>query len=76
MVRVEIIDNGSGIPTQLKDKIFEPYVSTKKDGTGLGLAIVNQIISDHGGYVRVVDAKPHGTTMIIELPIENYILPG
>lgn len=76
MVRVEIIDNGLGIPKQLKDKVFEPYVSTKKDGTGLGLAIVNQIIADHGGYVRVSDTKPHGTTMVIELPIENYILPG
>ncbi|MFW7377941.1 MAG: ATP-binding protein [Oligoflexus sp.] len=70
VVQVEVSDNGCGIPDKVKDKVLEPYYSTKKDGTGLGLAIVNQIVSDHGGYLRIVDHHPVGTTMIIELPLQ------
>ncbi|MFC1890350.1 PAS domain-containing sensor histidine kinase [Thermodesulfobacteriota bacterium] len=68
--RVEILDNGHGIPTELKHRLFEPYFSTKKSGTGLGLTIVKTIITDHHGYIRVLDNKPSGTRFIIELPIQ------
>jgi two-component system nitrogen regulation sensor histidine kinase NtrY len=68
-VRIEVSDNGAGIPPALKDRVLEPYFSTKKDGTGLGLAIVNQIISEHGGYVRILDNIPKGTKIVIELPL-------
>ena len=68
-VRVEIIDNGSGVPDKLKSRVLEPYFSTKKEGTGLGLAIVNQIVSDHGGYLRIADNHPQGANFIIELPL-------
>jgi two-component system nitrogen regulation sensor histidine kinase NtrY len=68
-VRVEVIDNGCGIPANLRDRVLEPYYSTKDGGTGLGLAIVNQIISDHGGYLRVAGNEPRGTKMVIELPM-------
>ena len=68
MMRVELADDGPGIPTEDKEKLFLPYFSTKKRGTGLGLAIVNRIISDHHGYIRVEDNKPRGTRFIIELP--------
>ena len=67
-VLVEIADNGCGIPEHLKQRVLEPYFSTKKEGTGLGLAIVNQIVSDHGGYLRIADNQPIGTVIIIELP--------
>ncbi|NRA43375.1 MAG: HAMP domain-containing protein [Oligoflexales bacterium] len=70
-VRVEIADNGCGIPKELHDRVLEPYFSTKDEGTGLGLAIVNQIISDHGGYLRIVANKPFGTMIIIELPVRK-----
>jgi two-component system nitrogen regulation sensor histidine kinase NtrY len=76
MVRLEIADNGCGIPEKLKDKVMEPYFSTKKDGTGLGLAIVNQIVSDHGGYLRIMDHSPVGTMMMIELPLESNRRPA
>jgi two-component system nitrogen regulation sensor histidine kinase NtrY len=69
MVRLEVSDNGRGIPEEDKEKLFEPYYSTKKSGTGLGLTIVNAIIADHNGYIRVRDNKPRGTTFLIELPI-------
>jgi two-component system nitrogen regulation sensor histidine kinase NtrY len=69
MVRLEVSDNGHGIPDEDKGKLFEPYYSTKKSGTGLGLTIVNTIIADHNGYIRVRDNHPRGTTFLIELPV-------
>ena len=68
-VRVEILDNGCGIPPHLRDRVLEPYYSTKDGGTGLGLAIVNQIIADHGGYLRRLGNEPRGTRVVIELPM-------
>jgi two-component system nitrogen regulation sensor histidine kinase NtrY len=69
MVRLEISDDGCGIPDEEKGKLFEPYYSTKKSGTGLGLTIVNAIIADHNGYIRIRDHLPKGTTFLIELPV-------
>ena len=69
LIKIEVIDNGTGIREDDKDKLFFPYFSTKKEGTGLGLAIVNSIISKHMGYIRVQDNKPKGTQFIIELPL-------
>lgn len=69
MVRLEVSDNGFGIPEEDKGRLFEPYYSTKKSGTGLGLTIVNAIIADHNGYIRVRDNQPRGTTFLIELPV-------
>jgi two-component system nitrogen regulation sensor histidine kinase NtrY len=69
MVRLEVSDNGCGIPDEDKGRLFEPYYSTKKSGTGLGLTIVNAIVSDHNGYIRVRDNEPKGTTFLIELSV-------
>jgi two-component system nitrogen regulation sensor histidine kinase NtrY len=69
MVRVEVSDNGCGIPDEDKQRLFEPYYSTKKSGTGLGLTIVNAIVADHYGHIRVRDNEPKGTTFLIELPV-------
>jgi two-component system nitrogen regulation sensor histidine kinase NtrY len=69
LVRVEVRDTGRGIQPEDRERIFEPYYSTKSRGTGLGLAIVRRIITDHYGYIRVAPNSPHGTKMIIELPI-------
>jgi two-component system nitrogen regulation sensor histidine kinase NtrY len=71
MVRVEVADQGKGIPPESKSRLFEPYFSTKDQGTGLGLAIVNTIITDHNGFVRVQDNQPRGTKFIIELPVRG-----
>jgi two-component system, NtrC family, nitrogen regulation sensor histidine kinase NtrY len=69
IVRLEVSDNGHGIPDEDKGKLFEPYYSTKKTGTGLGLTIVNTIVADHNGYIRVRDNPPQGTTFLIEFPV-------
>lgn len=68
-VRIVVADHGCGIPDAIKDRVLEPYYSTRESGTGLGLAIVSQIVSDHGGYVRIQDTEPRGTTIVIELPL-------
>jgi len=65
---VEVIDDGCGIPEEMLPRIFDPYVTTKKEGTGLGLAIVQQIISDHGGFIRLENIDK-GTKFTIELPV-------
>ncbi|HHO74807.1 MAG TPA: HAMP domain-containing protein [Deltaproteobacteria bacterium] len=68
---LDIADTGDGIPSKVKERLFEPYFSTKKSGTGLGLVIVNRIISDHNGFIRVRDNKPFGTVFSIELPVKE-----
>jgi len=58
-------DDGPGIPEEIMDKLFNPYVSTKEEGWGLGLSIVKKIIEDHGGRIYTVDKN----TFVIELPL-------
>jgi two-component system, NtrC family, nitrogen regulation sensor histidine kinase NtrY len=70
-VRIEVADNGKGIPPEHKTRVFEPDFSTKKHGTGLGLAIVSSIISEHEGSIRVQDNLPRGTRFSIELPVRT-----
>lgn len=70
-VFLKVYDNGPGITKENKQKLFEPYFSTKKTGTGLGLAIVSTIVADHNGYIRVQDNEPQGSVFIIELPLLN-----
>ena len=70
-VQLEIADNGCGIDAEARERIFEPYYSTKKDGTGLGLAIVSTIVTDHRGYIRVRPNEPKGTKFVIEFPVRD-----
>ena len=67
-VRIEIADHGPGVPLDVRDKIFEPYFTTKELGTGLGLAIVQQTVSAHGGSVTVSETDGGGANFIITLP--------
>jgi len=71
MARVDVADNGCGIPPGYQVKMFEPYFSTKRSGTGLGLAIVNSIMADHYGQVSVADNHPQGTIVTFELPVPD-----
>jgi two-component system nitrogen regulation sensor histidine kinase NtrY len=68
---VAVADDGAGVPSSYKRKVFEPYFSTKKFGTGLGLAIVSSIISDHHGQVSVADNNPTGTIVSFQLPVSE-----
>ena len=68
-VRIVVADDGPGIPPDDRERLFVPYFSTKATGMGLGLPIVHQIVSDHGGSIRVEDNLPHGSRFVIELPV-------
>ncbi len=68
-ILLEVADTGHGIALTDRDRLFQPYFSTRKRGTGLGLAIVSHIVSDHSGRIRVEDNSPRGTRFIIELPV-------
>ena len=70
-IDIEIADNGTGIPQDLQDSLFEPYVSSKAKGTGLGLAIVKRIIEELGGSVWAENRKTNGSKFIVRLPIES-----
>ncbi len=62
-------DDGPGIAKELRERIFEPYFTTKEDGTGLGLAIVKKIVVEHGGTISISDAPgPGGARIAIRLP--------
>ncbi len=70
-VRVRIRDNGPGVEPSIQGRLFEPYVTTKRDGTGLGLAIVQTIVHEHGGEVRLAADEPSGATFEVVLPVDG-----
>lgn len=70
---IRITDNGCGIPESIREKILQPFFTTKKgtDGTGLGLSITHDIILAHGGHLDIESVVDEGTTFIITLPITH-----
>lgn len=66
-IRFAVTDGGTGVPAEVGARVFEPFVTTKRDGVGLGLALTKRIVEDHGGAIGY-DAAPGGTTFWIELP--------
>ncbi len=64
---VTIVDHGAGIPDDLRQRVFEPYFTTKSDGTGLGLALVRQTIEAHNGSITVAETPGGGATFSIVL---------
>jgi signal transduction histidine kinase len=67
-VEVEVEDDGPGIPPEVRERMFDPFVSTKEGGTGLGLALTHQIVRDHGGEIRVGAREPRGARFVVTLP--------
>jgi two-component system, NtrC family, nitrogen regulation sensor histidine kinase GlnL len=72
VTKIEIIDNGPGIPVELQETIFYPMVSGRADGTGLGLAITQNIISQHQGLIEC-ESHPGHTAFSIFLPLEQGV---
>ncbi len=67
-VDLVVADTGPGIPPEHRNRVFDPYFSTRKRGTGLGLAIVSRIVAEHQGRIRLQAQPPRGARFVIELP--------
>lgn len=69
-VRLIIEDSGEGIPTEIKQKVFQPFFTTKKmsEGTGIGLTVVKRLTEEHGGTIRVKTEIGKGTMFIVDFP--------
>jgi two-component system nitrogen regulation sensor histidine kinase NtrY len=70
MVAVSVSDNGSGIPADLADRIFDPYFSTREEGTGLGLAIAQRIVEEHGGRLDCSQSRLGGAMFTLQIPVD------
>jgi two-component system nitrogen regulation sensor histidine kinase NtrY len=76
-VAFEVEDNGIGLPAKDRDRLTEPYVTTREKGTGLGLAIVKRILEDHGGELELTDAREgSGALAILRLPPSARLKPA
>jgi PAS domain S-box-containing protein len=74
-VRIAIADEGNGIPEEIRERIFDPFFSTKDTGSGLGLASAYSIVTRHGGHIGVESTAGKGTVCTILLPATDKVLP-
>jgi signal transduction histidine kinase len=70
-VSVRIADDGPGIPAEVRDRMFDPFFTTRPGGTGLGLAVVHRAVESHAGFVFVDSEEGSGTRMTVLLPREH-----
>ncbi|HVN48821.1 MAG TPA: ATP-binding protein [Bacteroidota bacterium] len=71
-VRIDFTDSGTGMPEEVKNRIFEPFMTYgKKHGTGLGMSIVKKVIDDHNGKIEIESEMGKGTTITIKLPVKK-----
>ena len=64
-------DDGAGLPARVRERLFEPFVTTKAGGTGLGLPLVLRAAQEHGGSVTASDLAPRGTEFTFVLPAQQ-----
>lgn len=72
-ITMTIADEGLGMTPEVLERAFEPFHTTKTKGTGLGLCISKQIVDAHGGNIRVTSAPRKGTTVVVELPVDDRL---
>jgi two-component system, NtrC family, sensor histidine kinase HydH len=75
-VEVRLKDSGPGVSPEMREQIFNPFVTTKKTGVGLGLSIVSKIVDEHHGNIRLEKADGGGAGFVIFFPIEEEIRQG
>jgi len=68
---IRVSDNGPGIDESIRDKVFQPFFTTKEEGTGLGMSIAARIVEDHGGSIDIESNQEGGATFIIALPVKE-----
>jgi signal transduction histidine kinase len=67
-LQIAVRDNGPGLSVEQRQKIFQPFYTTKRQGTGLGMAIAKRIVEAHGGMIAVGDGSHPGAELLITLP--------
>jgi signal transduction histidine kinase len=67
---IRVLDRGAGIPTEIRAKIFEPFISGRSGGSGLGLAVCDGIVRSHGGSIEARDRDGGGTEFVLNLPAD------
>jgi two-component system sensor histidine kinase HydH len=71
LLRIAVLDNGSGVAIADRERIFEPFVTGRPDGSGLGLAVATEVATAHGGRAYVADTDS-GACFVIEIPWHTY----
>jgi two-component system sensor histidine kinase HydH len=74
-VELRLADTGPGVPEELREEIFNPFVTTKKTGVGLGLSIVSKIVDGHHGSIHVENASGGGAVFTLFFPLEESVAP-
>ncbi|GBE15167.1 MAG TPA: HAMP domain-containing protein [Proteobacteria bacterium] len=74
ILEISVADTGVGVRENLRNRIFEPYFSTREDGSGLGLAITQRIVEEHGGTITHMENHPSGSVFSVRIPVD--IDPG
>jgi signal transduction histidine kinase len=70
-IHIEVSDNGPGVAPEDRDRIFNPFVTTRETGTGLGLAITQRIVQGHDGHIMLKDTSARGAIFVLCLPLSS-----
>jgi signal transduction histidine kinase len=76
VARVVVSDTGPGIPSEIREKIFTPFFTTKSRGTGLGLSTAKRLVEAHHGTIRVDCPSSGGTTVTVDVPLAQAHIAG
>jgi len=68
---IRVSDTGPGIPSAIRERVFQPFFTTKEEGTGLGLSIASRIVEEHGGWLDVSSEEGKGSTFVLTLPVKE-----
>jgi two-component system nitrogen regulation sensor histidine kinase GlnL len=71
MVEAQVIDDGPGIPPAIRDRVFDPFFTTREKGLGLGLALCHRIVEEHRGVIQIDSVEGRGTTVTCFLPVAS-----
>ena len=75
-IEIAIRDRGPGLPDEVRERLFQPFVTSRPDGVGLGLSLAHRILTLHGGKLRIEDRPGGGTQAVAWLPVGTFATLG